>query len=402
MSLPGCPLCGAEARRSVFAIDRFPTFHVLPAERPESEITFAPVDVSLCGGCGHLYNAAFDPALGDRIYASAPPTNVAVHPTMSKAVTDLAAQIHALSGKQRPTVLEVGGGYADLSRAMCAWADSVTLVEPNAALAAADFPESNLQVVNSSFPVEGIDGPFDLVVCKQVLEHVSDPVGFLAMIRPYIAEDGVFYLEVPALDYVVDHGSLVDFHYPHVQYFSDQAIANAAALAGFRVRESAKIKLDHDAYFVLEPSTIADPADLPRAGDRDPATLKQFLDGRLAAARRSLAHLPPNRALYGACAYSQSLMGLFPEFTGIKAIYDDTPGLDGLSAYSENEEMWVGYAKPETLEGVDAVVITAYMHDKVIGERLRAMGYHGAIMSVRADRLAGADGRPGTVFSEGR
>ncbi len=38
---------------------------------------------------------------------------------------------------------------------------------------------------------------FDLVICAQVLEHVSNPIDIIKLIKNYLMPDGYFYIEVP-------------------------------------------------------------------------------------------------------------------------------------------------------------------------------------------------------------
>jgi len=45
--------------------------------------------------------------------------------------------------------------------------------------------------------VETLDGPFDLVACLEVLEHVADPRGFVSGLARILGEDGLLILSTP-------------------------------------------------------------------------------------------------------------------------------------------------------------------------------------------------------------
>ncbi|WP_431851326.1 bifunctional 2-polyprenyl-6-hydroxyphenol methylase/3-demethylubiquinol 3-O-methyltransferase UbiG [Allosphingosinicella sp.] len=45
--------------------------------------------------------------------------------------------------------------------------------------------------------VESLDGPYDLVTCLEVLEHVADPSGFIAGLARILAHDGLLVLSTP-------------------------------------------------------------------------------------------------------------------------------------------------------------------------------------------------------------
>jgi len=43
---------------------------------------------------------------------------------------------------------------------------------------------------------------FDVVYASEVIEHVPDPAAFVALLAPFVADDGVLVLTTPAMDYV--------------------------------------------------------------------------------------------------------------------------------------------------------------------------------------------------------
>jgi 2-polyprenyl-3-methyl-5-hydroxy-6-metoxy-1,4-benzoquinol methylase len=45
-----------------------------------------------------------------------------------------------------------------------------------------------------------VHGPFDLILCRHVLEHSYDPVKFLQGIRELLSAGGVLIIEVPNLE----------------------------------------------------------------------------------------------------------------------------------------------------------------------------------------------------------
>lgn len=81
--------------------------------------------------------------------------------------------------------------------------------------------------------------PADLIVCRQVLEHVYDPKGFLNVIRRAIGNrlsTRVFF-EVPNGLNIFCRLFVWDIIYEHYSYFSPISLARAFLAAGFRVSE---------------------------------------------------------------------------------------------------------------------------------------------------------------------
>lgn len=58
----------------------------------------------------------------------------------------------------------------------------------------------------------------DAVILRHVLEHVSDPLAFLAQIAE-ANQGGRIYIEVPCLDWIIEHRAWFDVFYEHVNYF---------------------------------------------------------------------------------------------------------------------------------------------------------------------------------------
>ena len=97
-----------------------------------------------------------------------------------------------------PRYLEVGCGFGfslDFARFAFGW--EVQGIDPSP-LAAAGRHALDLEIRPDYLTPETDLGPrFDLVLCSEVLEHVADPRGFLALVRTQIAEDGALALTTP-------------------------------------------------------------------------------------------------------------------------------------------------------------------------------------------------------------
>lgn len=59
----------------------------------------------------------------------------------------------------------------------------------------------------------------DAIVMRHTLEHIANPVGFLESVREANRGSGMIYIEVPCLDWILEHRAWFDFFYEHVNYF---------------------------------------------------------------------------------------------------------------------------------------------------------------------------------------
>lgn len=87
----------------------------------------------------------------------------------------------------------------------------------------------------------------DLIVSIQVIEHVSDPVGFLRDMRPLLKRDGTLLITTPNRDDIL--GSLtpekfLEFFYrsAHRWYFDTDSLTGCAQRAGYRVVKTASLQ----------------------------------------------------------------------------------------------------------------------------------------------------------------
>ena len=94
-------------------------------------------------------------------------------------------------------VLDVGAGIGTHTTQLRPFADEVVALEPDP-----QFAQMLRERVDGVQIVEGdasrVDGPFDAIVCFNVLEHIEDDAATLRRLRELLAPDGTLLLLVPA------------------------------------------------------------------------------------------------------------------------------------------------------------------------------------------------------------
>jgi SAM-dependent methyltransferase len=373
-----------------------PARHIRTAGAPDMDGDFGALAIAQCDSCGHMANAAFRSESAEHLYEVHPSTNAPVHESMLRGLESIAANILGTPiGPQR--ILEIGCGVGALARLLARDAACVHLIEPNLSAADAKFGNDRISFLPGFFPAATTGERYDLVVCRQVLEHVETPLAFLKAIREHVAPGGRAYVEVPSADYIARHASVSDFHYLHVQYFTDAVLRGMFARAGFEVTRFDSIKDGHDYGYHLIPAASRE---VPWPGHVNvPDDLPLRLAARLATGRVRLAALDGPVAFYGACAYAQAAMGVYADLCKTPLILDDTDAYEGHEAYSRLGRFAVRKPTPGILAGISHVVVSAWLHDAAIAARLASLGYAGNILSLRADDLAGTAGHPPSLFA---
>ena len=388
-------MCRESGIEVLHTISSIPVHHALPDVSIPKEKDFAFLEIAECNSCGHIYNAAFDPDHIDDLYYKNLQTNRPVHRTMTKALEDVCSFIMS-DQKSGLSIMEIGGGTGEVSRAMANSARRFILVEPSQALTAEDFSGTRVELIADFFPTDVIKEKFDIIICRQVLEHTTDPLSFLTAVRAHLKPEGTAYIEVPRMDYIVENLSPIDFHYAHVQYFFQSHLKATFLRTGLEPYRSCHIKDGHDIGYMLK---AVEPKIIPRtpnsnAGISFAGKLKERID----LARQRLRQINGTMALYGATVYSQAFMGLFPEFEDISIVFDDTESYAGSNAYGPFGRVKIGVPTAENLVGIDTIIIAAHLHDQVIYERLLKLGFGGIVYSVRPDQRADKEGLPPSLF----
>ena len=106
------------------------------------------------------------------------------------------------------------------------------------------------------------DGPWDVIISTEVIEHLNEPPAFLRLMRRAIADDGILLLTTPNADWItpaLSNGELYALLAPgaHVVLQSPQSLRMALEAAGFahvvvRAEESALVAYASPSPFTLE------------------------------------------------------------------------------------------------------------------------------------------------------
>ena len=131
-------------------------------------------------------------------------------------------------------VLDLGAGSGEFVFLMRALGKEAVGIEPNKGYSAWCREELGLDVRTAHLDPGLFEaGRFDLIRLNHVLEHLNDPVKYLAMVRTWLAPGGVLYVEVPNIEEdcrVKSRGNL--FHYGHIWNFNPWTLRAVAGLAG--------------------------------------------------------------------------------------------------------------------------------------------------------------------------
>jgi 2-polyprenyl-6-hydroxyphenyl methylase/3-demethylubiquinone-9 3-methyltransferase len=105
--------------------------------------------------------------------------------------------LRPLTGRRAADVGCGAGLLAEPLARLGAEVSAVDAAPENIAAARAHAEGQGLEIDYRVGGVEALDGPYDLVTCLEVLEHVADPRGFVAGLARILADDGLLILSTP-------------------------------------------------------------------------------------------------------------------------------------------------------------------------------------------------------------
>jgi SAM-dependent methyltransferase len=199
----------SEAFREVYRAEQLPVLQNRMFATAQSARDCPRGDVVLVQSVvtGLVYNRAFRPDLVQYV------TDYQNEQGLSSAFTrHLDAMLDLVQGHfHGKSLVEIGCGKGLFLERLLAAGFDVTGFDPT-------YEGSNPRVIREFFtPAVGIRA--DGLVLRHVLEHVRDPLAFLAGLLEANGGHGKVYIEVPCLDWIARHRGWFDIFYEHVNYF---------------------------------------------------------------------------------------------------------------------------------------------------------------------------------------
>jgi SAM-dependent methyltransferase len=206
---------------------------VYPTQREARAAPAGRIELLVCDRCGFGHNAAFDPRLVeyDEHYDNQVPS--AVMDAHYRSLVSRLASRFALDGR---LVLDVGcgkGTFLHTAASMLKHMRGIGIDPSYEGLATA--ADGRLQFVAEMFDSRHVTEEPALAVCRHVLEHLPQPVEFLASLRKALSQwpRTPLFLEVPDTSWITANAAFWDFCYEHCNYFDASSLRLTVAHAGF-------------------------------------------------------------------------------------------------------------------------------------------------------------------------
>ena len=232
-----CPVCKSRDLIHVLSLEAVPVLcNVLYSNEASARMAgTGRFSMAFCRRCAHVFNAAFDRSRID--YTQGYENSLHYSPRFTHFVEELTQRLndtYALSGK---TVIDVGCGKGDFLTLLCRLSGAEGIGFDRSYEENRNEGCPGVRFVNDWFSGRYADFDLDLLTCRHVIEHVSEPITFLRELRshPAVKAESVFYFEVPNALYTLQDLGIWDLIYEHVSYFTPCSLKAACEAAGFDI-----------------------------------------------------------------------------------------------------------------------------------------------------------------------
>lgn len=234
-----CPLCRFKQPSIFFELSNMPVSIGVqwPSAADARNCAKGGVRLVVCSQCGFIWNQSFDP--GRIEYSQRYDNSLDFSPVFQNYARDLARRLietYKIRGKE---VAELGCGKGHFLNLLCeAGNNSGVGFDPSYEGARVQSAvASRITYYQDFYGEKYTSHRADLICCRHVFEHISDPVGFLATVRRTIGDRtaAVVYFEVPNVRFILEKFSIWDIIYEHCNYFGRESLGYVFRSCGFEV-----------------------------------------------------------------------------------------------------------------------------------------------------------------------
>jgi SAM-dependent methyltransferase len=237
-----CPVCGAKRWKIFFQISDVPVYCNVLWKSKESALNCPKGDIVLafCPVCTYIANVAFEP---NRLeYTPAYENSLHFSPYFQDYAMHLAKYLierYNLYGKD---IIEIGCGKGYFLKLLCQLGNNRAVgFDPAYIEEKSDALKGQVKFIRDFYSDRYAKYKGDLVVCRQTLEHIHNPKGFLKMLRYVIGNRNTqVFFEVPNSLKIFQKLFIWDIIYEHCSYFTPASLSLTFSSAGFHVCEIAE------------------------------------------------------------------------------------------------------------------------------------------------------------------
>ncbi|MEJ3718787.1 class I SAM-dependent methyltransferase [Paenibacillus polymyxa] len=232
-----CPICQSSSLSDVIKRSNIPVYQNVLINNFEAarQIPRGDLEILECMECGFVYNSVFD--TNKVVYSSDYENTQSYSTYFNTYLDDLVDALVIKKGVSNLNVVEVGCGKGGFLRKVVEVGNNYGYgFDPSYIGPEVDYG-GKLRFEKKLYNEESVNIKADVVLCRHVIEHISEPVMLLKSIRKALVHSpqARVFFETPCVDWIFENKVMFDFFYEHCSYFNEKSISKAFELAGFEV-----------------------------------------------------------------------------------------------------------------------------------------------------------------------
>jgi SAM-dependent methyltransferase len=234
-----CPVCESSTISPFFQREQVPIYCNLlwPSREEALHAPKGDICLAFCKVCGHIFNVAFDP---ERLeYTENYENSLHFSPRFQAYTQSLAKRLVKKYDLHNKDIIEIGCGKGEFLTLLCDIGGNRGIgFDPSFVPGRVEKPKKEeIIFIRDYYSEDYTHYKADFICCRQVLEHIPSPRGFLMDLR-HATDDRTgagFFFEVPNAMFTLKDLSIWDVIYEHRSYFSASSLAYLLSSCGFSV-----------------------------------------------------------------------------------------------------------------------------------------------------------------------
>lgn len=233
-----CPVCKSTNSQLLLSVPDVPVIcnQLSDSQEEALKVRCEEIHLTYCHNCTHLFNQSFNPEILK--YNQKYENSLFFSTTFDDYARSFAQELIKKYHLYQKDIIEIGSGDGQFLETLCRLGNNRGIGFDPSYRPDQQSKKTNelVSYINGYFTKEYAHLRADLICCRQVLEHIADPISFLSQIREIIGSRKVtLVLEVPNSQYMVRETANWDIIYEHPSYYSPDSLRYVLHSSGFEV-----------------------------------------------------------------------------------------------------------------------------------------------------------------------
>jgi len=240
-----CEVCGHPSDDALIELPSFPMTEIYVKEKVKERLGCVDQSFHLCRKCGHgqianVIDIELQYGNSEQFYFRASES------ATGRESADFFIEFlnSVVKGRRFKTVIEVGCNDMYVLNALSPKADKLIGIDPILKGEEKEYTRGNILAIGDFLENVNLKGDIDIVLCKDTLEHVSEPGQFVRKIVESADNETTFVFQFPMLETLLSGCRFDQVFHQHLNYFSLQSILYMLEDIGCQLLDY-KININH-------------------------------------------------------------------------------------------------------------------------------------------------------------